>query len=500
MEEFDLGIHDLEPVSMNIGSGGGNSDPPSVNFGSGIELLMNDKKRSGSNSVNIDLGELDNLENEMNELSSKIGSNGGGSNSGGGFMSGISNLFGLSKDTPSQSQQNQQSHVSEKSESNLGQATKDTYGNTKTWDGFSKYNDIPNGGGDKASYNLSRMTDREKNKKKRMMIKKLEEWYEKGTIKNISRFNNDSPYEDVEDEYETAVEDKKRKDSVKLQGWWFMTFVNTIEYGNSALGNPFDLNLDGWGEQVSENIDDYEEIFAELYEKYKGGKMAPELSLLLRLGFSAAVVNITNKALSSATPGFNDVIRQSPELMKKFTEATVSAMGQQSPGFAAANNMVNRPPPPPMNMSFGPPPAPLETKNMQPPHRPTMQFTEGPGNRQDINAARGTMFREQGVDMNNSFSEVRAPPQQQPSMRPEMKGPRTDIDSIISGLKTKTVNIHDTSASMQQQRPAEQPSFAAEDDSMISISSLKDMQNASMPKRSNRRTNRSNKNTISLDI
>jgi len=504
MEEFDLGIHDLEPVSMNIGGGGGGkSDLPSVNFGSGIELLMNDKKRSGSNSVNIDLGELDNLENEMNELSSKIGSSNSGngsSSSGGGFMSGISNLFGLSKDTSSQQQP--QSSATEKSESNLGQATKDTYGTTKTWDGFSKYNDIPNSG-DKASYNASRMTDREKNKKKRMMIKKLEEWYEKGTIKNISRFNNDSPYEDVEDEYETAVEDKKRKDSVKLQGWWFMTFVNTIEYGNSAIGNPFDLNLDGWGEQVSENIDDYEEIFAELYEKYKGGKMAPELSLLLRLGFSAAVVNITNKALSSATPGFNDVIRQSPELMKKFTEATVSAMGQQSPGFAAANNMVNRPPPPPMNMSFGPPPAPVETKNMQPPHRPTMQFTEGPGNRQDINAARGTMFREQGVDMNNGFSEVNSrpqPQQQQPPMRPEMKGPRTDIDSIISGLKTKTVNIHDTSASQKQLPPQEQTSFAAEDDSMISISSLKDMQNASMPKRSNRRTNRSNKNTISLDI
>jgi hypothetical protein len=35
---------------------------------------------------------------------------------------------------------------------------------------------------------------------------------------------------------------------------------------------------------------------------------------------------------------------------------------------------------------------------------------------------------------------------------------------------------------------------------MISISSLKDMQNANMPKRSNRRKNRSDKNTISLDI
>ena len=39
-----------------------------------------------------------------------------------------------------------------------------------------------------------------------------------------------------------------------------------------------------------------------------------------------------------------------------------------------------------------------------------------------------------------------------------------------------------------------------EDDSMISISSLRDMQNTNLPKRTNRRKQRSDKNTISLDI
>ena len=62
---------------------------------------------------------------------------------------------------------------------------------------------------------------------------------------------------------------------------------------------------------------------------------------------------------------------------------------------------------------------------------------------------------------------------------------------ILSGLKTRNVNIHEQPASN---------SMSQDDDSMISISSLKDMQNANMPKRSNRRKNRSDKNTISLDI
>jgi hypothetical protein len=288
----------------------------------------------------------------------------------------------------------------------------------------------------------------------------------------------DSSYEEVEDEYETAMEDKRKKDSIKLQGWWFMTFVNSVEYANAAF-NPFDINLDGWGEQVSEDIDSYEEIFSELHDKYKGGKLAPELSLLLRLGFSAAVVNFTNKALSTATPGFNDVIRQSPELMKAFTSATVNSMSQQSPGFAFANNLMqdNKPRGPP-------PPAPVETKSQAPPQRPGMVFTEAPSNRQDINMARGAMFREQGVEVNN-FQSANEPPPQMRSTRPDMRGPQnTDIDNILSGLKTRTVNIH------EQQN-------TEDNDSMISISSLKEIQNNNMPKKSKRR---SDKNVVSLDI
>jgi hypothetical protein len=348
-------------------------------------------------------------------------------------------------------------------------------------------NELPIGG-DKGFSGGSNLTERDRRRKKRLMIKKLEEWNAKGLIKSSSHFTMDSAYDEIEDEYESAMEDKRKKDSIKLQGWWFMTFVNSVEYANAAF-NPFDINLDGWGEQVSEDIDSYEEIFSELHDKYKGGKMAPELSLLLRLGFSAAVVNFTNKALSSATPGFNDVIRQSPELMKAFTNATVNSMSQQSPGFAFANNLMqeqqNRPRGPP-------PPAPVETKNQPPSQRPGMVYTEAPSNRQDINMARGTMFREQGVDVNNNYQDInqqdrsaRPPPSASP--RPEMRGPQnTDIDNILAGLKTRNINIHEQSANQ-------------EDDSLISISSLKDMQNNNMPKKSKRKQ-RSDRNTISLDI
>jgi hypothetical protein len=537
MEVIDIGLNDLEPINISF-----NDDPTppsnSVNFGGGIELLMNDKKKTSSSS-SIDLGELDKLENELNELSGNKSAESSSSSSDSKIFSGFSDMFGFSKSSSDEPKKESTKSASasssfgldgfsdmfgssSKSDSNIGQATSESMGNTKTWDGFTKMNEVPLDTGS------TRLSDREKRRKKRAMIKKLEEWYEKGLIKQHSNFTLESSYEEIEDEYETALEDKRKKDSIKLQGWWFMTFVNSIEYANAAF-NPFDINLDGWGEQITEDLDSYDEIFSELHDKYKGGKLAPEISLLLRMAFSAAVVNFTNKALSTATPGFNDVIKQSPELMKMFTNATVSSMSQQSPGFAFANNLMKESQAGP-NANMGPPPAPVETKNMPPQPRPgqQMQFTNPPGvSRPDISMGRGSMFREGGVDMTpmgmsytssqpvapsaqfNPPSQFNPPPSQPafqppqlPQRRPEMRGPQnTDIDNILAGLKTKTVDIHSTPAQTPVETDVQENVYMtnAGDDSMISISSLKDMQNMNMPKKS-RRKQRSDKNTVSLDI
>lgn len=444
MEVIELS--ELDPISINLGGS-------SSNFGSGIELLMNEKNKSSSSSTRIDLGELDKLEDELNELSS-ANSAPAANKSIGGFGS---SLFGFASASESKAD-----------EPKLGQATVEGIGNTKTWDGFSKLNEVPAGGDD--SNRSAGMPEREKRRKKRAMLKNLENWYEKGVIKSMSRLTMDSSYEEIEDEHEGALEDKRKRDSVKIQQNWLITMVNTIEYGNSMF-DPFGVSLDGWGESISEDIDSYGEIFEQLHEKYKGGKMSPELSLLLRIGFSASVVHFSNKALSTAAPGFNDVIKQSPELMRMFTNATVDSMKQSAPGMAFASELLNN-----QQRPMNPPPPPVDPRTYQ---KPSMQYTQTPG-RPDLNAGRGAMFREQGVDLNSAAS---ANESQSRSTRPEMSGPKNvDITNILSGLKTKTVNIEN------------------DDDSMISISSLKDMNGANMPKKSARRKNKSDKNVISLDI
>ena len=179
MEVIDLGaLDDLDPISLDIeGSGTGFS---SSNFGSGIELLMNDKKISSGNS-NLNLGELDNLESELNELS---GHSRPASSNGTKTLSGMAaNLFGFgSKEEP----ESKPMPSDEPSSSNIGQATRSSMGNAKTWDGFSKINEIPLN-----AEKATTLSEREVRRKKRAMLKKLDEWYEKGLIKHNSNFSLD---------------------------------------------------------------------------------------------------------------------------------------------------------------------------------------------------------------------------------------------------------------------------------------------------------------------
>ena len=72
MESIDLNLDDLEPININFGEP---SSQRSVNFGSGIELLINDKNRASNHATTIDMKDLDNLENELNYLSSGIEDN-----------------------------------------------------------------------------------------------------------------------------------------------------------------------------------------------------------------------------------------------------------------------------------------------------------------------------------------------------------------------------------------------------------------------------------------
>ena len=147
----------------------------------------------------------------------------------------------------------------------------------------------------------------------------------------------ESNLQEMQGEYETIIAEKE-KNSTKFQGRILTALITGIEFLNNKF-DPFDIKLDGWSEQLNENLDDYDEIFAELHEKYKSkAKMAPELKLLFQLASSGIMIHMTNTMFKSSMPGMDDIMRQNPELMQHFTQAAVNTMGETNPGFSGFMN------------------------------------------------------------------------------------------------------------------------------------------------------------------
>lgn len=71
------------------------------------------------------------------------------------------------------------------------------------------------------------------------------------------------------------IEDKQ-KDFIKFQCNIMLYIINTIEYLNNRF-DPFDINLDGWGENVSKNIGEYEVLFRKLNEKLEKNNKVQQL-------------------------------------------------------------------------------------------------------------------------------------------------------------------------------------------------------------------------------
>ncbi len=108
-----------------------------------------------------------------------------------------------------------------------------------------------------------------------------------------TRYTIESDLETMRDEFRFL---KKRVDMQASRAFaakMLVMIVTALEFMNDRW-DPFDLCLDGWSEHVHENIGDYDEVFDQLYEKYKEKMaVAPEVKLMLMLGGSAFMFHMT---------------------------------------------------------------------------------------------------------------------------------------------------------------------------------------------------------------
>ena len=445
-EKQDSGTIKISGVPENVST-------KSVNFGSGLDLLMNPNRKSRPNSPKseINLSDIGNIDMELKkdlksprEMRDKV------------FSTGFSAPHSTPNVQPISNLKIEEPPVINLNTSKLGENSTNLENKDGTWDGMKKFNNIP------VDPNLSvpdkpRMSDEDILKEKFVYLRKLEAMEKQG-ISLSKKYGMESNLEEMKGEYEMIKAEREKKSSCKFQGKMLMAAVSGLEFLNQKF-DPFDLKLDGWAESVHENIEDYDDVFGELHEKYGGKtKMAPELKLLFMLGGSGFMLHMTNTMFKSSVPGMDDIMRQNPELMQQFTQAAVNSMGQNNPGFGNfMSNVMGGGGPPPMSMNMGSqgPPMPVPPRGAPPGVSPNM------GGRPDISVARGR------------------------PKRPEMKGPSGDVNSLLAGLKTKNVSIGGGNK---------------DSGSTVSISELKEMNlGIDQPKKSSRRK-KSERNTVSLQL
>jgi hypothetical protein len=417
IQEINLDIPELNTSSKEI-----SMDNSSSVLGNGIELLMNEKvKNSKKSNSNNNLKGLED-EIKMIEETNNIVNN-------------TDNVNTKNIDY------NEKESFKNKPTIEIAKATVNLDKKNETWDGFKDINSI----------NIEEMEQKSKKKSNEELLKekfnilrKLETLETKGAT--LSRkYNMNSDLEEMKGEYEYLINEKEKSNSIKFQGKILTTLITGIEFLNNTF-DPFDIKLDGWSEQINENIEDYDEIFAELHEKYKDkAKMAPEIKLLFQLASSGIMLHLTNTMFKSALPGMDDIMKQNPDLMNHFTQAAMKSMEHSTPGLS---NFMND-----FGMSHS---------------KETNEMSSMPS---EVNERRNDIQRE--MPTSNSY--------QKPSSRNEMRGP-ANIDSLLSNLNnTKTSNI------------------TLDKDSTISIEDIENL-NGSINNKRKSSKRKSDKNTISLAI
>ena len=158
------------------------------------------------------------------------------------------------------------------------------------------------------------------------LVNKLGRLEKKGFTVN-KRLNAYSPVDELRTEVKRITYSIEVDKSVKFSRRMLIACVTGLEFLNKRY-NPFDVQLDGWSENVMEGVDDYDEVFEELYVKYRTKmKMAPEVKLIMMLGGSAMMFHLTNSMFKSVMPNMNDVMKQNPDLMQNMMSAVQNTMG-----------------------------------------------------------------------------------------------------------------------------------------------------------------------------
>lgn len=161
------------------------------------------------------------------------------------------------------------------------------------------------------------------------LLNKITRLNKKG-VQSSQRLTIYSDIEEIRTEYKRMMYSIEVERSIKFQRRMLVACVTGLEFLNDKF-DPFDLELNGWSQNTMENIDDYDGVFEELYNKYKTKvQVAPEVKLIMMVGGSAMMFHLTNSMFKAAVPNVTQVMKQNPGLMQNMVDAVQRSQPQAS--------------------------------------------------------------------------------------------------------------------------------------------------------------------------
>ena len=140
--------------------------------------------------------------------------------------------------------------------------------------------------------------------KKIDLLRKLSELKMRG-YKLSKEYDFNSPLDEMEYEYDMLKNFADKRNGIKLYKNLILNACSLIEFANDKY-DPFKFKLSGWSEHMNLEVDNYDDVLEELYEKYRGsgGSMPPELKLFLLILASGSAFHFS-KSFETKIPGLN---------------------------------------------------------------------------------------------------------------------------------------------------------------------------------------------------
>jgi hypothetical protein len=172
------------------------------------------------------------------------------------------------------------------------------------------------------------MDEKQKRMKRLEVYSQLMELKTKHGIKLSKDYTINSDYEEMEFERDFHYNSRNRSNGVNLAKSFLLNGIQAVEFLNDRY-NPFKFKLNGWHDHMASNIEDFNEVLAELYEKYKGSgkKMEPEVRFVLMILFSGFTFH-ASQVLSKNIPGLDEAIRNNPSLLGKLQNTVYASMAK----------------------------------------------------------------------------------------------------------------------------------------------------------------------------